>query len=412
MADEADIIVAGGGLTGLAAAVALGGVTALRPAKVVLIDARDPREAARQGGDGRATAITASSRRMCEALGIWTALAPHAEAMREIVVTDSRLGDAARPALLHFGEEHRRGEPSAYMIENHNLIAAFLDAVEASAHITLLPKTPAASYAFGPGRARIATADGRVLKASLIAAADGHDSPARKAAGIETVGWDYGQAAIVATVAHELPHGGRAEEHFLPAGPFAILPLTGNRCSLVWTEASAEARRLLALDDDGFHAALMLRFGQRLGTVRLDGPRRAFPLSLRIARDFAGERLALLGDAAHVVHPIAGLGLNLALRDVAALAECVSEALRLGLDPGSRAVLDGYVRWRRFDTVLTAVATDGLNRLFSTDNSLARMIRDLGLAAADRIAPLKPLFMREAAGESGRLPKLLRGEPV
>lgn len=411
MTEQADIIVVGGGVAGLAAAIALGGTSVLRPAGVLLIDAGDPR-AAGKAWDGRASAITASSRRMCEALGLWEAIAPYAEPMREIVVSDSRLGEAARPALLRFGEPHHPQRPSAYMVENHRLIGAFVNAAAASPEIRIMPSTQAASFAFGPGPARIETADGRSLRASLIVAADGQDSPARRAAGIAAQGWSYGQTAIVTTVAHQLPHGGRAEEHFLPAGPFAILPLPGNRSSLVWTETAREARRLLALDEDLFLVELMLRFGTGRGEVRLAGPRRGYPLGLRIASDFAAARLALIGDAAHVVHPIAGLGLNLGLRDVAALAECVSEALRLGLDPGAEAVLQDYVRWRRFDTLATAAATDGLNRLFSNDAGALRAIRDAGLGAVERIAPLKRLFMRQAAGETGRLPRLLRGEPI
>jgi len=245
-----------------------------------------------------------------------------------------------------------------------------------------------------------------------VIAADGRNSPAREAAGIKTTGWDYGQTGIVTAVAHELPHEGCAEEHFRPAGPFAILPLTGNRSSLVWTEATETARQLLALSDEDFLAELATRFGQHRGALTLIGPRHGYPLSLFIAERFIAPRLALLGDAAHVVHPIAGLGLNLGLRDAAALAEAVAQARYLGLDSGSEATLTQYNQWRRFDTNVTALATDGLNRLFSNDLPGVRQLRDTGLKLVNMATPLKSLFMREAAGETGHLPKLMRGEPV
>jgi 2-octaprenyl-6-methoxyphenol hydroxylase len=269
-----------------------------------------------------------------------------------------------------------------------------------------------AGFEFGPGLARISTDDGNTIKASLIIAADGKESRARHAAGIETQGWSYDQMGIVTTVTHELPHGGRAEEHFRPSGPFAILPLTDNRSSLVWTEKSDDARRIMALDDQGFSQALEERFGTHLGRVEVAGPRHVYPLSLFLAKSFKARRLALIGDAAHVVHPIAGLGLNLGLRDAAALAQCVADAVAVGGDPGSDSVLLDYERWRRFDTVMTAAATDGLNRLFSNDDVSLRAIRDLGLRLVNRMSALKGFFMHEAAGETGRLPKLMQGEPV
>jgi 2-octaprenyl-6-methoxyphenol hydroxylase len=298
------------------------------------------------------------------------------------------------------------------MVENRHLYSALLDRILGSPHVSLSPRTTVTAYDFGSGLARIATDDGRVMKASLVIAADGKDSPARKAAGIETQGWSYDQMGIVTTVKHEFPHGGRAEEHFRPSGPFAILPLTDDRSSLVWTEKSEDARRIMALDDRGFGRELRDRFGDHMGAVEPIGPRHAYPLALFIARSFVVRRLALIGDAAHVVHPIAGLGLNLGLRDAAALAQCVAEAVAIGADPGGDSVLQDYERWRRFDTVVTAAATDGLNRLFSNDDPALRIVRDLGLRAVDQLGPLKDFFMREAAGETGRLPKLLQGEPV
>jgi 2-octaprenyl-6-methoxyphenol hydroxylase len=410
--DKADILIAGAALNGLAAAVALAGPRALRPLDILILDQADPTKFARDSFDGRASAITASSRKMLEALGIWDEIARHAEPMRDIIVTDSKPGAGARPALLHFGEGDHNGEASAYMVENRHLYGALLDAALACPTIRLKAQARIAAYGFGPGLVRITTAPGDDAKGALLVAADGRASPARKAAGIPTYGWSYDQAGIVTTVAHERPHGGRAEEHFLPCGPFAILPLTQNRSSLVWTEKSDEAKRIMALDDADFLAELSRRFGGHLGELSIAGPRHVYPLSMQIAKSFVGERLALIGDAAHVIHPIAGLGFNLGLRDVAALAECISEAVKLGLDPGSPSVLETYARWRRFDTVMTAVATDGLSRLFSNDNPALRAVRGVGLRAAGSVGALKGFFMREAAGETGRLPKLLQGEAV
>jgi 2-octaprenyl-6-methoxyphenol hydroxylase len=407
-----DIIIPGAALAGMAAALALGGRNVSRPLDVALIDAQDPRRFATEAFDGRASAITASSRRFFQALGVWEAIAPHAEPMREIVVTDAPPGAAERPALLHFGEDDSGSAPSAYMVENRHLYAALIAEVLASPGIALHAGRRIAAYTFGPGLAEVTLDDGTGMRGSLVAAADGRNSRARAAAGIDLVGWDYGQSAIITTVAHALPHGGRAEEHFRPAGPFAILPLGGNRSSVVWTERTDEARRIMGLDDEGFLVELRQRFGTRHGEIAIAAPRHCHPLAMYLAKDLVGPRLALLGDAAHVIHPIAGLGLNLGLRDVAALADAVAEAVRLGLDPGGASVLDTYAGWRRSDTVMTAIATDGLNRLFSTDNGFIRLLRDSGLLAVNLISPLKPMFMREAAGQTGHLPRLMRGEPV
>jgi 2-octaprenyl-6-methoxyphenol hydroxylase len=257
---------------------------------------------------------------------------------------------------------------------------------------------------------RVSLSDGAVVTTRLLVAADGARSKIRERAGIPTRGWSYGQSGIVTTVVHERDHGGRAEEHFLPAGPFAILPLKGRRSSIVWTEETREAERIVALPDDDFHAELERRFGLHLGEIAAVGARRAFPLGLSVARAFVGERLALVGDAAHVIHPIAGQGLNMGLKDVAALAETIVDAVRLGLDPGADAALDRYQRWRRFDTMAMGVATDGLNRLFSNQSSALRLVRDVGLGLVDRLPALKQLFIREAAGVVGEVPKLLKGE--
>ena len=412
MAEKTDIVVSGAALNGLAVALALSGRNARRPLDTVLIDRRDPRELISDTQDARASAITASSKRMFEALGVWDAIAPKAQEMREILVTDTDPRHQARRAILEFGEGDHAGRPSAYMVENRHLYEALIDAVEASPHIRIIIDTEITGFDFGPAFVQADCSTGSGYKAPLLVAADGRNSPARGAAQIATRGWSYGQSAIVTTVRHELPHGGRAEEHFLPPGPFAILPLTDNRSSLVWTERTADAERIMALDDRAFLDELVTRFGHHLGAVERVGARISYPLGLQVAHAFTGQRLALVGDAAHVVHPIAGLGFNLGLRDAAALAECVADAVKLGQDWGSAAVLERYARWRRFDTALVAVATDGLNRLFSTDNEALRLIRDLGARAVGSIGALRGLFMREAAGETGRLPRLLQGEAV
>jgi 2-octaprenyl-6-methoxyphenol hydroxylase len=267
-----------------------------------------------------------------------------------------------------------------------------------------------------PSRGRADQEDIATISARLLVAADGARSHIRERAGIATHGWGYGQSSIAATVSHERDHNGRAEEHFLPAGPFAILPLKpdaqGPRSSIVWTEEAAEAERIVALPDAEVHAELERRFGLQLGDIKAVGMRRAFPLGLSMARAFVAERIALVGDAAHVIHPIAGQGLNMGFKDVAALAEVVVDALRLGLDPGAAPALDRYQRWRRFDTMAMGVATDGLNRLFSNRSDALRLVRDVGLGVVDRLPALKRLFIREAAGLVGEVPKLLKGETL
>src|SRR5262249_19429816 len=265
----------------------------------------------------------------------------------------------------------------------------------------------------GPSnRSGVRLSDGAALAARLLVAADGANSTIRERAGIARHGWSYGQSAIVTTVAHERDHHGRAEEHFLPAGPFAILPLTGRRSSIVWTEETREAQRIVALPDEGFHAELERRFGLPPGDLTVVGPRRALPLGISVARAFIADRLALVGDAAHVIHPVAGQGLNMGLKDVAALAEVVVDAVRLGLDPGSLAGLGRYQRRRRLDTEAMGIATDRLNRLFSNHSDLLRFARDVGLGLVDRLPALKRFFIREVAGLTGEVPKLLRGEAL
>lgn len=412
MTGSQDIIIIGAALNGLAAALALGGRRVRRPLDVLVVDAKDPRSLASNSFDGRASAISAVARRMFTALGVWDKVAHHAEAMTDIIVTDSAEPGAERPVLLHFGAEDMPGGPSAHMIENRFLYAAMLEEAEASPHIRFRTGEAVAGYGFGPGLASVTLAGGTVLRAALIVAADGRNSPAREAAGIRLIGWPYDQMGLVATVEHALPHNGRAEEHFTPSGPFAILPLPGNRSSLVWSERTEAAQRMLALPLDAFEDELKRRFGTHLGEVKLISGRHGYPLAMYLASSFTAPRLALAGDAAHVLHPLAGLGFNLGLRDVAALADCVHDAAGLGLDIGSEAVLGRYAAWRRFDTVATGAAMDGMNRLFANTNPVLTLLRRAGLVAVNRMGGLKSAFVSEAAGISGSLPRLLRGETV
>ena len=398
-----DVLIGGAGFAGLALAIALRqGLGASYSVTVA-----DP-ALGRTGVDARASAIVAAARHLFETIGVWDKV--EAQPILDMVVTDSRLQDAVRPTFLTFDGDVEPGQPFAHMIEN----SALLDALTAKAteEGVVLRPVAVADFELAANRVEVRLADGDTFAARLLVAADGAHSVIRERAGIASHGWSYGQSAIVTTVAHERDHRGRAEEHFLPAGPFAILPLTGSRSSIVWTEEAKEAARIVALSDADFHGELERRFGLHLGEIEAVGPRRAHPLGLSVARAFIADRLALVGDAAHVIHPIAGQGLNMGLKDVAALAEVIVDAARLGLDPGSVAVLERYQRWRRFDTMAMGVATDALNRLFSNRSDVLRFTRDVGLGLVDRLPALKHFFIREAAGLVGEVPKLLKGEAL
>jgi len=403
---QAEVVVGGAGFAGLALAIALR--QGLGDPFTVTV--ADPALAHARSKDPRASAIAAAARRLFEAIEVWDAVAENAQPILDMVVTDSKLDDAVRPTFLTFGGEVEGGEPFAHMIENRHLVDTLAE--KAKSLGVELRATPVAGFAAEANSIKVQFAGDKTIAARLLVGADGAHSLIREQAGIATHGWNYGQSAIVTTVAHERDHNGRAEEHFLPAGPFAILPLTGRRCSIVWTETSGEAQRIVALADNEFHAELEKRFGLQLGDIEIVGPRRAFPLGLFTARTFIGQRLALVGDAAHIIHPIAGQGLNMGLRDVAALAEAIADAARLGLDPGGPEVLERYQRWRRFDTMTMGVATDGLNRLFSNHSDALRLARDIGLGLVERMPMLKRMFIREAAGFTGDVPKLLRGETL
>lgn len=406
MSGQGSIVIGGGAFAGLALALALR--QGLGPEIPVIV--ADPALATRPSRDPRATAIVAACRRLFEALGAWDDVKAEAQPILDMVVTDSKLEDATRPVFLNFAGDVAPGEPFAHMVENRRLIDALI--VRAEAAGVDLRATIVASYDVSADGMDVTLGDGSKIAASLLVAADGAKSKLRERAGIATHGWEYDQSGIVVTVGHERDHEGRAEEHFLPAGPFAILPLTGKRSSLVWTERRAEAARIIGLSEEEFHGELEQRFGLRLGEVKaLDTPR-AFPLSYFVARSFVAERLALVGDSAHVIHPIAGQGLNMGLKDVAALAEVVVDAARLGMDLGGADVLERYQRWRRFDTMAMGVATNSLNFLFSNRSTLLRSLRDIGLGIVDRTPPLKNLFIRQAAGLTGEIPKLLKGEAL
>ncbi len=404
MSDDAELLIAGGGLNGLLLGIACAGAGL----DVALVDREDPAAMIEQGFDGRSSAIAYGSQQVLSALGLWPSIAAEAEPILEI-----RVADDNAPLFLHY--DHRElgtDAPLGWIIENRVLRRALIAKARSLPTLALFAPIEVGATETSAVAAEAALSDGRPLAVRLIAAADGAGSQLRRAAGIRTIEWRYPQTAIVTTVRHERPHAGIAVEHFLPAGPFAILPMTGNRSSIVWTERTELAGGLIALPDPVFAEELATRFGDFLGAVEPVGPRWSYPVGLMLAERYAGRRLALVGEAAHVIHPIAGQGLNLGIRDVAALAELIIDARRLGLDIGDEALLHRYQQWRRLDTLLLAAVTDGLNRLFSNTIAPLRLVRDLGLAAVNRLPPLKRFLMRDAMGVTGQLPRLVRGEPL
>lgn len=401
-----DVIIAGGGFVGMTLALALGGA-APKGFRLALVDAESPE---RKTTDARASALSAASKGLLSVLGIWPELAGNAEAIASIEITDSSLDAVLRPHFLGFDDDLKPGESGAYMIENEDLIGALDRAATRDPAIESLAPDSVIGFETTPFEIQVKLASGGTLDGKLLIAADGKRSRLRERAGIKCVGWSYPQIGIVTTVAHAKPHHGKAVQHFLPGGPFAILPLKGNRSSIVWTEDKPTGEAIMAAKEGAFLAELAKRYGGRLGDVALAGPRQSFPLDFQVARSFVAERLALIGDAAHSVHPLAGQGLNIGLRDVAALTEIVVDSTRLGLDIGASSLLERYERWRRFDSAFSATVMDGLNRLFSNDNAPLRTLRDLGLGIVDNAPWLKRALVREAAGVSGTVPRLLRGE--
>ena len=405
------VIIAGGGYAGSTLALAL---TKLGPQgfRVALIDTAARLPNAETFADPRGLALSAASKSLLDTLGLWRALAPHAQTIESIEITDSPLNASLRTHFLGFDEEMTADAPRACLVEAGKLLRVISDAVGSQPAIDVFAPDSIDRYESNAFGVSVHLESGGTLQAPLLVAADGKRSSLRERAGIKCIGWSYPQVGIVATVAHERPHHGRAVQHFLPAGPFAILPLDGDRSSIVWTEEKTKGDELMAGSDEAFTAELMRRFGHRLGRVSLEGPKQSFPLAFQLARSFVGDRLALIGDAAHVVHPLAGQGLNIGLRDVAALVETIVDALRLGLDTGSATTLERYQRWRRFDSAFSGTVMDGLNRLFSNDSAPLRAIRDLGLGLVDRAPGLKRFLVREAAGATGDVPRLMKGEAL
>ena len=408
MQRDAEVLIVGGGLNGAALALALasGGVAS------IVLDAAPHEVHADPGFDGRAYALALASRRMLAALGLWAGIEAQAQPILDIKVSDGRPGEGASPLHLHFDHREIDEGPMGHMIEDRYLRRALIAAMEASARIQHRAGVRVVDQEVAPGGATVVLEDGTRLGAALIVGCDGRGSAVARRAGIARLGHDYRQTALVCAVEHELPHRGTAHQLFLPAGPLAILPLPGNRSSIVWTEGRARAEVIARMEPAAYLAELRPRFGDFLGAIRLAGGRHSYPLDLTLATSFTAPRVALAGDAAHGIHPLAGQGLNLGLRDVAALAEVLVGARRRGQDPGAADVLEGYARWRRADTAALAGATDGINRLFSNDNPLLRLGRDLGLGLVNRLPPLRRALIREAAGLTGDLPRLMRGRPI
>ena len=416
-----NIAVVGGGPAGGLAALAL----SAQGFSCALVDAQDPAAMRAAAFDGRTTAISYACARVFRRLGLWDRLEPEAGPIRDILVTDGRAksrfdAGVVSSFALHFDSRELEGAPPlGWIVENRNLRDVLFDAIEGDDNITLIAPAKRVSSHFEAGSAQITLEDGREIKAGLLVAADGRFSPLRSEANIKVNQWRYNQTGIVATVYHERDHQGVAQEFFLPAGPFAILPMAPEmsddgtvryRSSLVWTERAKAADAYLALDDDAFCQEIANRFGDYLGEVSLAGPRWSYPLAFHLSQTYIAPRLALIGDAAHAIHPIAGQGYNLGVKDIAALADVLKEGRELGLDIGALSVLQNYQKWRRFDSASLALGTDLLNKLFSNDIAPLRLARDIGMGAVGKIAPLRKFFMRQAGADLGSLPSLMARE--
>lgn len=408
MKRDHDVIIIGGGLNGpaLGLALAQAGLT------VAVVDAQPARARAEAAFDGRAYALAIASKRLLQAICVWPALEADSQPMLHIKASDGRAGEGPSRHFLHFDSAEIEEGPVGFMVEDRHLYAAFLDEMGRTPGLTHIPGAEVTSHQADPSGIAVTLADGRTLTARVVAACDGRASATARRAGIRRTGHSYGQTALVCAVAHERPHNGTAHQFFMPTGPLAILPLKGNRSSIVWSETDDNARTIAGLSDADFLAVLATRFGDFLGKITLAGPRFTYPLNLTLADSYVAPRLALVGDAAHGVHPIAGQGLNLGLRDVAALAEVLVDAARRGEDIGAPDILDRYQSWRRFDATTLALGMDGVNALFSNDSAILRAGRDIGLGIVNRIAPLRRAFMRQAAGLSGQTARLLAGKPL
>jgi 2-octaprenyl-6-methoxyphenol hydroxylase len=407
MTHDADILIVGGGLNGPALALAL----AQNHMRVTVVDARPAPARADVGFDGRAYSLAIASRRLLSAIGVWPALADRAQPILQIKASDGHAGSGAAPFFLHFDSAEIEEGPMGFMVEDRHLYAAFLAAMQADARITLISGETVTDQSVTPQAASVTLGSGRVLTGRLIVGCDGRGSGTATRAGIKRTGWAYGQTALVCAVHHDKPHNGIAHQYFMAEGPLAILPLQGGHHScIVWSETEAHATAIQALSDADYLAALRPRFGDFLGDITLAGARFTYPLSLSLANSYIAPRVALVGDAAHGVHPIAGQGLNLGLRDVAALAQVIVEASRRGEDFAASDVLARYQAWRRPDAMTLALGMDAVNRLFSNDNPILRMGRDLGMGIISASPALRRGFIRQAAGLSGDLPKLLAGQ--
>ena len=405
MKNNDDILITGGGLSGPILAIAL----AQSGHRVTVIDALTEKVRKNAPFDGRSYAVALTSQRLLDAIGIWEDVAEHSQPILEIKVSDGRAGEGPSPFFMHFDHAEIEEGPMGHMVQDRYLRRALLEAMAASGHVTHLAGENVVSQSATPGGISVALASGKVLNGALLVGADGRDSGTAQRAKIKRTGWAYGQTALVCAIAHEKPHHGIAHQFFMPAGPLAILPLPGNLSSIVWSETEQVAASFNALPDETYLEMLRPRFGNFLGEINLTGARYTYPLSLSLAAHLVAERVALIGDAAHGVHPIAGQGLNAGMRDIAALAEVLTDATRRGEDLGSIAVLARYEEWRRFDNTALALATDAFNRLFSNDNALVRGLRDLGMGLVSNMPSLRRGFIREAAGLTGDLPKLMRG---
>ncbi|WP_254453093.1 FAD-dependent monooxygenase [Ruegeria atlantica] len=408
MEHSSDILIVGGGLNGPALALAL----AQTGHSVTVVDALAETARKNAAFDGRAYALALASRRLLDAIGVWDRVAEHAQPMLEIKVTDGHSGVGPSPFFLHFDHTEIEEGPMGYMVEDRHLRRAFLDAMAEQDSITQISGKTVVAQASDDTGVTLMLDDSTTLTGGFLVGCDGRRSGTATRAGIKRTGWDYGQTALVCAIEHDLPHNGIAHQFFMPPGPLAILPLTGNRSSIVWSERSEMAKRINAMPEADYLQVLRPRFGDFLGDIRLQGDRFTYPLNLTIANSFIGDRLALVGDAAHGMHPIAGQGLNAGLRDVGALAEVLTLARRRGEDIGSILVLERYQEWRRFDTAALAMATDVFNKLFSNDNPILRFGRDIGMEIVGSVPGLRRGFVREAAGLTGDLPKLLQGRAI
>lgn len=408
MAKRYEITVVGGGLAGMTLACALADLGIA----TAVIERSDPLDMRTVEFDGRTTSIAHGSAQVLKGIGLWPLVKSVAEPILDIRVADGHPTRGVSPFFLHYDHNEVGRDPFGYIIENRKIRDALYDFAASKSELEVIAPATVENTKRSANGASVELSDGRVFQTSLIVGADGRDSPLRISAGIGDLNFRYQQTAIVCSVEHERQHAGVAVELFLPSGPFAMLPMTGRRTNIVWTEKAALAPKFLAMDEDTFLAEVQRRFGDWLGALTLVGPRFSYPLGLMHASRYTDLRLALIGEAAHVIHPIAGQGFNLGIRDIAALAEAIVDAMRLGLEPADPSVLDRYERWRRLDNTTLVAVTDILNRLFSNDLAPVRMARDAGMAAVGKMPPLKRIFMRHAMGVVGELPRLVRGEAL